>query len=263
MISYYKNQFIHSDKNHINQNLFNGIGVFETIKFFNNKMLFFNEHIDRLFSNDFFDFTKIEKEKIYDNAVKVIEKNSVSKGLVKIIIAPVSEDWSELEYYIFLRELPKIKMPIVKIIFYKESLYPILRFNPMHKSLSYMGNFMAKRDANLEGAFEPIFYNKDNIVTEGAIRNIFFIKENVIFTPSCNLGILNGITRQKVIKLLRSENYIVETRPINFDSINSMDEAFITSSAIGVLPCKWDGWNSDFTITKKLKNQYSDMIKNQ
>ena len=72
-----------------------------------------------------------------------------------------------------------------------------------------------------------------------------------------------GWIGQKVIKILQSENYIVETLPINFDSINSMDEAFITSSAIGVLPCKWDGWNSDFTITKKLKNQYSAMVKNQ
>jgi len=106
-------------------------------------------------------------------------------------------------------------------------------------------------------------FNENNIITEGAIRNIFFIKKNIIYTPSTKLGILNGITRQKVIKLLQSENYIVETLPINFDSINSMDEAFITSSAIGVLPCKWDGWNSDFTITKKLKNQYSAMVKNQ
>ena len=133
----------------------------------------------------------------------------------------------------------------------------------MYKSLSYMGNFMAKRDAKLEGAFEPIFYNQDNIITEGAIRNIFFVKENIIYTPSTKLGILNGITRQKIIKLAQSENYEVETLPINFDSIHSMDEAFITSSAIGVLPCKWDNWNSDFTITYKLKNLYHDMSENQ
>ena len=263
MIFYYKNQFINSDKIDINQNLFNGIGIFETIKFINNKLLFFGEHMNRLLSNNFFDFTKIKKEKIYDDAIKVINQNSIVEGLVKIIILPTENNWNDLEYYIFIRELPKINTPIVKVVFYKESLYPILRFNPMYKSLSYMGNFMAKRDAKLEGAFEPIFYNQDNIITEGAIRNIFFVKENIIYTPSTKLGILNGITRQKIIKLAQSENYEVETLPINFDSIHSMDEAFITSSAIGVLPCKWDNWNSDFTITYKLKNLYHDMSENQ
>ena len=85
------------------------------------------------------------------------------KGLIKIIITPIADDWRDIEYYIFIRDLPAIKTNCVKIVFYKESLYPILRFNPMYKSLSYMGNFMAKRDAKLEGAFEPIFYNQNNI----------------------------------------------------------------------------------------------------
>tara|TARA_B000000475_G_C15932841_1_gene421523 strand:- start:163 stop:945 length:783 start_codon:yes stop_codon:yes gene_type:complete len=259
MISYYKNQFILSNKIKLNQNLLRGIGVFETIKFNKKKLFFFDEHINRLFSNDFFDFTKFKKEKIYENIIKVIDQNSINEGLAKIVITPVSDDWSELEYYIFLRKLPKIETSIVKIIFFKESLYPILRFKPMHKSLSYMGNFMAKRDASLKGAFEPIFYNENNIITEGAIRNIFFIKKNIIYTPSTKLGILNGITRQKVIEIAHTENYRVETMPINFNSINNMDEAFITSSAIDILPCKWDGWNSDFTITQKLKNLYSNM----
>ena len=48
----------------------------------------------------------------------------------------------------------------------------------MYKSICYMGNFMAIRDAKLSGAFEPVFYNKSQMITEGAIRNIFFIKDN-------------------------------------------------------------------------------------
>ena len=40
-----------------------------------------------------------------------------------------------------------------------------------------------------------------------------------------------------------------------------MDEAFITSSAIDVLPCYWDGWESSYTITIKLKKLYNESIK--
>ena len=133
----------------------------------------------------------------------------------------------------------------------------------MYKSLSYMGNFMAQKDAKAEGAFEPIFYNQDNLITEGAIRNIFFIRDQIIYTPSTDLGILNGITRQKIIRLAWLRGYKVETSPINFETINNMDEAFITSSAIGVLPCQWNGWKSDFNITQKLKNDYKHLVENQ
>ena len=131
----------------------------------------------------------------------------------------------------------------------------------MYKSLSYMGNFMAIRDAKLAGAFEPIFYNRKKIITEGAIRNIFFIKDNIIYTPSIDLGILNGITRQHVIQLASSLDYIVKESNINYDTINTMDEAFITSSAVDILPCFWDGWSSNYSITRKLKNLYNESIK--
>jgi len=263
MISYYKGQFLDSKEMNINEKLFRGIGIFETIKFINNKLLFFDNHIDRLFSNDFFDFSKIKKEKIYSDVIKVINKNAISKGLIKIVIVPISENWDDLEYYVFIRKLPQNIKDCVKIIFYSEKLYPILRFYPMYKSLSYMGNFMAIKDAKLSGAFEPIFYNKSHFITEGAIRNIFFIKSHTIYTPSTDLGILNGITRQKIIQLATSEGYKVDESHINYDDINSMDEAFITSSAIDILPCNWNDWNSRHTITIKLKNLYKQMLKNQ
>ena len=263
MISYYKGEFLDSKKININEKLFRGIGIFETIKFTDNQMLFFKDHIDRLFSNNFFDFSKIKKQKIYSDSMEVINRNSFSEGLIKIVVIPLSDDWHDLEYYIFIRELPKNTEDSVKIIFYSENLYPILRFHPMYKSLCYMGNFMAIRDAKLSGAFEPIFYNESHMITEGAIRNIFFIKDNIIYTPSTDLGILNGLTRQKVIQLAVSSGYKVEELNINYEDINSMDEAFITSSAVNILPCYWNGWSSNYSITIKLKNLYNESIKIQ
>ena len=68
MISYYKNQFIKHSEIPINNNLFRGLGVFETMKFINNNIIFFDEHMDRLFSNNhFFNFNNINKNDIYKN----------------------------------------------------------------------------------------------------------------------------------------------------------------------------------------------------
>ena len=59
MISYYKGQFLFSKDIHINEKLFRGIGIFETIKFVDKKIFFFKEHIDRLFANQFFNFSQM------------------------------------------------------------------------------------------------------------------------------------------------------------------------------------------------------------
>ena len=54
---------------------------------------------------------------------------------------------------------------------------------------------------------------------------------------------------------------MVKESNINYDTINTMDEAFITSSAVDILPCFWDGWSSNYSITRKLKNLYNESIK--
>jgi len=38
-----------------------------------------------------------------------------------------------------------------------------------------------------------------------------------------------------------------------WSEVNKMDEAFICSSAIGILPCYWGDWKSEYEITKKLQ----------
>ena len=95
---------------------------------------------------------------------------------------------------------------------------------------------LAKRKATKDGFFEPIFYNKEQIITECAVRNIFFIKDKTVFTPSTKLGVLPGIMRETVLEITKSLNYEISKKNILFKDINLMDEAFITSTAVGVLP---------------------------
>ena len=48
---------------------------------------------------------------------------------------------------------------------------------------------------------------------------------------------------------------VTEIDQVNADieDIDSMDEAFICSSVVGVLPCFWDNWKSNFILTKRLQ----------
>ena len=111
-----------------------------------------------------------------------------------------------------------------------------------------------------DGAFEPVFYNHDGFITECAIRNIFFIKKDVLLTPDLKLGVLPGVMRNAIISIAKEMNLTFREDNIPIKSINEMDEAFISSTGIGLLPCSWDGWKSDFTITINLKKKLNELI---
>jgi len=121
---------------------------------------------------------------------------------------------------------------------------------------------LAKKECEKLGYYEPIFYNENNIITECAIRNIFFIKDKTLITPSLDLGILSGVMRNTIISIAKKINLNVLETHIKKEKINLMDEAFISSTGIGLLPCYWDDWHSEFETTNKLKKELFNKINN-
>ena len=97
---------------------------------------------------------------------------------------------------------------------------------------------------------KDIFINNNE---NTSISARFFIKDKSLITPTLNLGILSGTTRGEIKNIAKVENINFIEKIIHKAEINDMDEAFICSSAIGILPCYWEGWKSDYKITKKLQ----------
>ena len=65
---------------------------------------------------------------------------------------------------------------------------------------------------------------------------MFFVKRNAVHTPCVDCGMLNGITRQKVIEIIRSRKLILKIGKFKLKELLSADEAFITSSLMEVMP---------------------------
>ena len=82
----------------------------------------------------------------------------------------------------------------------------------------------------------------------------------MLLTPDLKLGVLPGVMRNAIISIAKQMNLTFREDNIPIKSINEMDEAFISSTGIGLLPCSWDGWSSDFTITIKLKKKLNELI---
>ena len=247
-----------------------GDGLFETIRFKKGKIFRCNKHLERLFLGLELIRIKMKKSKedIRFILEKIIQKNSIQTGLLRLMVTrgvvegpPWKHNGPE-GIYVSIRSLtPKPNSP-VKIIFYSEKKYPIIRFNPAIKSLNYIGNMLAKKDAYQDGAYEPAFYNEERFITECAIRNIFFIKNNTLKTPSIKLGVLPGVMRDTIMSIAIDMELNVDETNIPFDSIGEMDEAFISSTGIGLLPCNWNDWDSNFKITSKLNTRLNQLINN-
>jgi branched-chain amino acid aminotransferase len=73
-------------------------------------------------------------------------------------------------------------------------------------------------------------------VAEFANSNAFLVKDGVIFTPVPNGTFLNGITRQRVIALLRAEGHSVIESVLRYRDFEASDEIFATGNASKVLP---------------------------
>jgi branched-chain amino acid aminotransferase len=74
-------------------------------------------------------------------------------------------------------------------------------------------------------------------VAEGATSNVFLVKNGELLTPALSVGILDGVTRGKVIQLARAAGIgCREVEQMAPDELRAADEAFLTSAARGVLP---------------------------
>ncbi|HID65937.1 MAG TPA: branched chain amino acid aminotransferase, partial [Aquificaceae bacterium] len=95
----------------------------------------------------------------------------------------------------------------------------------------------AKTEALMAGYDEAILLNSHGYVAEGSGENIFIIKNGKAITPSLNENILEGITRNAVITLLKKELVVdVEERPIARSELYTADEVFLTGTAAEITP---------------------------
>ena len=247
-----------------------GDGLFETIRFQYGRLFQPKKHLKRLHSG--LNIIQIELNKSNEELISYLEemviRNDIRSGLLRLMITRGKIEGTPWNFsgtpnvYITIRPLTEEPKKPVKVVFYPEEKYPIIRFNPAIKSLNYIGNMLAKKNAEKEGAFEPVFFNRDGYVTECAIRNIFFIQDKTLMTPGIDLGVLPGVMRETIMEIALELDLIVSEKIIPFNSINDMDEAFISSTGIGLLPCYWDGWNSEFPITYLLKEKLNGIIDN-
>lgn len=100
----------------------------------------------------------------------------------------------------------------------------------------YPNNARMLRDVQERGFNNAIVADALGNVAESATANIFMVKDGVVRTPNPNGTFLNGITRQRIIKLLRGAGLTVEETTLTFDDFDAADEVFLTGNMSKVSP---------------------------
>ncbi len=106
---------------------------------------------------------------------------------------------------------------------------------PRVKSLNYLNNILAKIEAADAGVPEAVMLNHDGNVAECTGDNIFVVRDGVVSTPTTTDGILEGITRNVIIRLCRQNNIPVVERSLQRVDLYIADEMFLTGTAAEVI----------------------------
>lgn len=132
---------------------------------------------------------------------------------------------------------------------------------------AYVNSALIKSDAILKGFDEALVLNPSGHVAEGSAENVFILRKGRAITPPVSEGILEGITRQTVMELLRSEMRIdVIERSIDRTEVYLADEVFLCGTGVQVVAVtqvdQWTIGNGEMGPTvKALRDLYFRIVR--
>ncbi len=208
-----------------------GLGLFETMATFGGEPFLLSRHWARMRSScERLGLAEPPGEDEAGRAIAdLVRENSLPDGVARLTWYPGDQ--------ILVGTSRALTPPQggVKAVVYPEKIsadYILAR----HKTCCYWPCLRARAYARERGAYEAILVDTRGRLTEGAMTNLFLVRDGVLLTPSVDGPLLPGITRAVVIELARKEGMPVEETSLAPEEFTAADEAFLTNSAVGLVP---------------------------
>ena len=141
------------------------------------------------------------------------------------------------------------------------------RSQPMQakSAANYSNAALARVEALKNGYDEAIMLNYKGNIAEGSAENIFIVKNGMIKTPPLTADILDGITRNSVIRLIKSKKRKLVEKNITVNELLKADEVFMTGTAAEVksvtkINKTTIGDGKPGKITKELQKSFMDVV---
>lgn len=133
---------------------------------------------------------------------------------------------------------------------------------------NYANSALAKIECVNKGFEECIMLNMKGNVAEGSGENVFIVKNGCLVTPPLSAGILEGITRDAVMRIARDEGIRVFEKNFKPKALHEADEAFFTGTAAEVSPIREvDGHaigpGKRGPVTERIQSVFFKIVKGQ
>ncbi len=221
-------------------------GVYEVFGVINMKIVDYQGHLNRLYNslNEIRIKSPIHKSAYLFHIKNIISKNHIKNGLVYLQITRgvASRDFkfpknTKPSLIIIAKNLPDNDYEInfqkgIKIKTTKD-----LRWKRVDiKTINLLAPVLAKQYAVDNQCQEAWLVDEDGFITEGSSSTAWILKNNTLYTTPLSNSILNGITRQSLIKGLKKNKLRLIEKKFNMKDIKASDEAYITSATQYVMP---------------------------
>ncbi|MDH7601560.1 MAG: aminotransferase class IV [Armatimonadota bacterium] len=226
--------------NAADRGLLYGDGLFETIRVINRKCIRLDKHFTRLESGaSILGIDGIpDNRTLADAILSVVDANNLADARVRLTITRgISSGPGLLGHclgsptvVITANELqhsePQPAQVIISRLTRRDEHSPLSSV----KSLNYLPNILALREAQEAGADDAILLNTQGNAAEATVGNIFLVFGSTLVTPSLDQGVLPGTVRGTVIELATSLGLEVVERAIRREELARADELFYTNA---------------------------------
>ena len=231
---------------HYSTSIFEGIRCYDTPE--GSAIFRLPEHVDRFFNSAKMYSMKMpySNKKINDGIIKTVKANKLKQCYIRPLayygygtmgLTPTN---NKVDVSISCWEWKMGESKAGKYSGAKCKISKWIRIDsksqPMQakSAANYSNAALARMEALNAGYDEAIMLNNKGYVAEGSAENIFVVKNGKITTPPLDADILDGITRDSAIKLLKSKKNKVVEKNLKINDLLKADEIFMTGTAAEV-----------------------------
>ena len=229
-----------------------GDSVFETMKYVNGKLIFWEDHYFRLMSAMRIIRMEIpmdfSPEFLEEKITELMSAQHHEKQAVRVRLSVVRQDGgyytpttNDIDYLIETSLLEDSNYELnregLKMDVFKDHYKPkgLLSNIKSTNALIYTVAGIFAKENELD---DVILINDDKHVVESVSSNVFLIFGNKLITPPVESGCLRGVIRKTILKLAVNEGFEIEERNFSPFEIQRADEMFLTNAIKGI---RWVG----------------------